>query len=166
VFNWCNYIVAELHTDHSLLLIRTNCSEMLQMHSPRVWRWSLLECDRCTCARFSWWITSFYYPSCKNSHSALLHHTLLEMFDVTSLWVIVEQSAASTSSTPAENSPLHHARRPYFPLVSLQVKCLYIFSDCNRNRNMSTIFLNIRYEISCKSLRWESCYSIRRTWHG
>jgi len=59
-------------------------------------------------------------------HSAFAHCTLLEMFDVTSLWVIVEESVASTSVRPVENSPPHRARHAFhradsgcFPLVSL-----------------------------------------------
>jgi hypothetical protein len=50
--------------------------------------------------KISWRMTSCYYPSCKHSHSALVHYTLLEMVDVFRLCVAVEHSVAPTNSGP------------------------------------------------------------------
>ena len=68
----------------------------------------------------------FPIPTLQTLAQCIVHHTLLEMFDVTSLWVIVEESVASTSVRPVENSPPHRARHAFhradsgcFPLVSL-----------------------------------------------
>jgi len=50
--------------------------------------------------KISWWITSCYYPCWKHTHSEPAHYTLLEMLDVFSTCLVLEQSVAPTNSSP------------------------------------------------------------------
>ena len=64
--------------------------------------------------KISLWMTCCYYPSCKHSHSALVHYTLFEMLDVFSLYVTAEFSVASINMSvlvgPIASSPPDHDR--------------------------------------------------------
>jgi hypothetical protein len=72
-----------------------------------------------------------YYSSCKRSHTALTHYTLLERVDVFSLRTAAKLSVAPTNSSPVApptaSSPPRSARHAQHPaeIISWFVICIY-----------------------------------------
>jgi hypothetical protein len=93
-------------------------------------RWSQLQMRWMRMREIPWWITSSYYLSWKHSHNAPAHYTPLEMLDVFSLCVVVEeQSVAPTNSSPAVPRTVQGTPKPppqkkvnvYLPSLMIEV---------------------------------------------
>jgi len=116
--------------------------------------------------KISWWITTCYYPCWKHTHSEPAHYTQLEMLDVFSTCLVLEQCRSYQQQSPAPHltppPPMYYGQWP----VNVVTKNFHLslllcpvgwspFRATTRIKDNATAVAVVKMPMTPSSMNWQ-----------